>query len=624
VERSGHYLAFPVREPWQLPLAIIAAWTRGLPIFPLSGLMTPSEAAKLRLQAGPPGATWNEAESVTDPEMFSAKGVSKDSLALILATSGSTAAPKLLGFRHGELLAAAQIEVRHNKLPEGSRILNLRPGFTSGGVNTIWPAFYRGDTQIFPKSPYHLPRAEAFAELLRASPNLIIASPAYLRALNLDLISRGIDIRGNGAVLYYGGAQLSNVERNHWLDRGFLPTMRYGMTECAHLLSVKEIRKPVDETESLSVGIPFSEVEIKEGKTLSFRAPGFAPWKFEAGVASPNLAADGWYISDDKGHRTEKGELMLEGRGPGLMVVAGFRVSGAEIEEAAMATQQCLDCVAHGIRDTELGTRIALLVEPADWGNLGQLNFELGKTLSPYKTPKLIEYTKKIPLTPNGKRDWRRIQSRLTLAQENLWERHFGLWKKLRENSRWPAYLSMRQTCKIYREAFEKRFSAAENLQVEKVLAVEGPGKHLAYQQLWLCNAMAFQAYRFSRDFPKARLWLQRALDHYPLKMNGKNHGEMNPAVEAFWLIPLLNQLRLDNREGKLFDAARKSDALTAFLGGCSLQGEIFHFKYEKSRYPFSFHPDLVAYLRAKISQENEKFCLTERDEKRSPSARTK
>lgn len=404
------FIAFQSGSGCDVLIALLAAWMRGIALFPLSKNLTDWELSAILRQSGPPLALWKELpRGGASARRFPSP--SADSPALLLHTSGTTADPKVFGFRHAELLASAEIEAA-NAAIQPQRVLNLRPKHTSGGLNTLWPGILRGHEFCFAQGLHELPRPEALRELdTYLHPDLYVASPAYLRSLlaSLDERENLFGPHERPRSLYYGGSCLSDAEHARLTKLGLAPSMRYGMTECAHILSLRDMsdRRKHD---SKDVGRPFPEVEIRlhSGK-LEFRSPGFASIRFQNGNPEPCLM-DGWYASDDSGS-LQGGTLLLEGRGSEI-VVAGFRVSAAEIESLILGSGFVVDCVALGCEDPLFGQRVIVLAVPKSGADRPPHELmNLCRThLSEHKVPKKLIFVDAIPSVANGKRHWRRIR----------------------------------------------------------------------------------------------------------------------------------------------------------------------------------------------------------------------
>jgi long-chain acyl-CoA synthetase len=598
-DREHAFLAIRVRNGWELSLGLLAAWMRGLALLPLSPGLSEREKEILYGQCGRPLVEWGSLPS--DPGgSFSPAGPGR--LALLLPTSGTSATPKVFGFTHEELLVGARLGLALQGEEKSRNVLNLRPAFTSGGSNTLWPAWLAGRELSFATEPYDLPRAEALrAAIVELEPSLVVASPAYLRALCAGERGR---ICEHGIPLYYGGLRLRSAEHSLLRDLGFLPEMRYGMTECAHVLSALAFPGGL-EPEAGLVGHPVPGLEVKEeAGRLSFRSGGFASLHFEGAAASPALQ-DGFYLSDDLGAVDARGIFLL-GREHAPLVVAGFRFSAAEVEACLMESGLLADCAVAPLHDELWQERAGALVVAKEQGEGLERRlreFCRGK-LSPYKIPFRFLSVPAIPAMANGKRDLRAVRE--LLAGEGLWERHFARWKALRARAKAGRRLGglMSDYNRLLTSAVEKPASFEAPLRAVK-------GKHSLYQAVWNWNALAYQLYKYHGDFVGARRCLQEGLS-LAESLEPARYGAERTAVEAVWLVFLVNHLRLDFREGLREAALDRVAELRKFLAGQAWApeafGAAFGRAFQSGAFRFSRHPDLLAFLERKLKDEERRW----------------
>jgi len=122
--------------------------------------------------------------------------------------------------------------------------------------------------------------------------------------------------------------------------------------------------------------------------------------------------ADGWYHTGDVGHLDEHGILYITGRLKEMMIVGGFNVYPAEVEDALRASRLVQDAVVVPVPDDRLGeVPIAGIVwsDPGDAeATFSRLEAECRQRLEAYKVPRRWFAVDRLPLTPNGKLDRRR------------------------------------------------------------------------------------------------------------------------------------------------------------------------------------------------------------------------
>ena len=108
------------------------------------------------------------------------------------------------------------------------------------------------------------------------------------------------------------------------------------------------------------------------------------------------MDADGWYHTGDVGHLDEHGILYITGRLKEMMIVGGFNVYPAEVEDALRASKLVQDAVVVGLPDERLGDlpAAALVWEPgkvrdlAEPEALAQVIAHVRAQLAAYKVPR--------------------------------------------------------------------------------------------------------------------------------------------------------------------------------------------------------------------------------------------
>ncbi len=121
--------------------------------------------------------------------------------------------------------------------------------------------------------------------------------------------------------------------------------------------------------------------------------------------------ADGWYHTGDVGRLDEHGILYVTGRLKEMLIVGGFNVFPAEVEDALRRSPLVQDAVVVALPDDRLGeVPVAGIVWSghAPGEASAHLADELRTHLEPYKIPRRWFTLDELPLTPNGKLDRRR------------------------------------------------------------------------------------------------------------------------------------------------------------------------------------------------------------------------
>jgi acyl-CoA synthetase (AMP-forming)/AMP-acid ligase II len=128
------------------------------------------------------------------------------------------------------------------------------------------------------------------------------------------------------------------------------------------------------------------------------------------------LDDDGWFATGDVG-RLDDGILYITGRVQEKIIVGGFNVYPAEVEDAARRSPLVRDAVVVGVPDDRLGEiPVAGIVWEGEADPDG-LVAEMRADLASYKVPRRVFTLDAVPLTPRDKVDRKRA---VELAREAL------------------------------------------------------------------------------------------------------------------------------------------------------------------------------------------------------------
>ena len=117
------------------------------------------------------------------------------------------------------------------------------------------------------------------------------------------------------------------------------------------------------------------------------------------------LCRSGDIVVEDEG-----GYFTFVGRDDAMIKTSGFRVSPTEVEAALMASGAFRSVAVIGLPDAGLGQRIhAMAVTDADAQTLADALRTARRVLAPHMVPRAIEVVASLPVTPNGKVDYKRL-----------------------------------------------------------------------------------------------------------------------------------------------------------------------------------------------------------------------
>jgi len=446
-DRVGCYL--PNTSAWVV--ASLAVWFRGASVAAVGTMLPGHEAAVLLGVADAavvftvPGApelagnftmvTIDENGSVPGATTLSDDGLADlaavalpetTSLALAIFTSGTTGRPKGITHTHADIVVAARRVAagyaRTSDYRPDPAPAHLPPGLSfspfghMAAITRLSLRMWTGRALlIVPK--FTVTAAKAVLE--RFQFDTLQLTPTMIHMLATT--EESLDLRGVKYVTS-GTAPLAVATRESFEARYEVPVMQaYGMSEVGGVAQeryddVIAGRRGPGSVGRLAEGV---EVQIRpldddrpagEGEILVRTDE--ATKEFLGGAPVP-IDLDGWFSTGDVG-RIDDGILFITGRVQEKMIVGGFNVYPAEVEEAIRRFPAVRDVVVVGVPDERLGERpVAGVVWQAE-PDVEALVDGLRATLAPYKVPRSIFSLDAVPLTARDKVDRRRA---LELAQ---------------------------------------------------------------------------------------------------------------------------------------------------------------------------------------------------------------
>ena len=213
-----------------------------------------------------------------------------------------------------------------------------------------------------------------------------------------------------------GTAPLSVATRERFEARYGVPVMQsYGMSEVGAVSQERYDDVVAGRRGPGSVGRLADGVEVRirpldgdrpagEGEILVRTDE--ATKEFIGGARVP-IDEDGWFATSDVG-RLDDGILYITGRVHEKIIVGGFNVYPAEVEDQARSSALVDDVVVVGVPDERLGERPVAGVVWAGEPDEERLLAELRGRLAAYKVPRALFALDAVPLTPRDKVDRRR------------------------------------------------------------------------------------------------------------------------------------------------------------------------------------------------------------------------
>lgn len=342
--------------------------------------------------------------------------------AVLLFTSGTTSAPKLVRLEHRSLSSYLLETVPAGSASPAEAMLVSAPPYHIAAVMNVLSSTYRGRRVVL-MAQFD---ARRWLELVRdqAITHAMVVPTMLSRILDVlddhpELMPTSLES------LSYGGSRAPGdlIER----ALATLPTSvgfvnAYGLTETSSTISLlgPEDHRLAWESDSpdvrrrlKSAGRPIPGVEIairdEAGTDLLPLGEG-AIW-----IRGPQLASgyqgtamvlddEGWWRSGDRGFRDEEGYLFVLGREDDTIVRGGENISAGEVEDAIHEHPAVTDASVVGLEDEEWGEILGALVVGDDRATSPEeLSAWLRNRIAGYKVPTVIKWIPELPRNEMGK-----------------------------------------------------------------------------------------------------------------------------------------------------------------------------------------------------------------------------
>jgi len=352
-----------------------------------------------------------------------------DDLAVAIFTSGTTGRPKGITHTHSDVIATgwrvAAAYARNSGYRPDPAPAHLAPGVVfnpfghmAGYSRLAFRMWIGRPTVIVSKFSV----AAVRALLARFDMDSLQLTPTMIQMLATT--DEALDLRGVKYVTS-GTAPLSIATRARFEERYGVPAMQaYGMSEVGAVAQERYDDVIAGRRGPGSVGRIAAGVEVQIRPLDDDRPAGEgeiwvrtdeASSEFIGGEPVP-VDEDGWFPTGDVG-RLDDGILYITGRVQEKIIVGGFNVYPAEVEDVARSSPLVRDAVVVGLPDERLGELPVAGIVWAGEPNEDRLLEEMRTNLARYKVPRMLFSLDTVPLTPREKVDRGRVGE---LAREAL------------------------------------------------------------------------------------------------------------------------------------------------------------------------------------------------------------
>jgi oxalate---CoA ligase len=437
-------------DPLEMAAAVLGALSAGACAFPLDPSSTPAELAGQVKRLGlagvvtddasrqditdltPAGCLWPVSESRLVPdfaELDRPRGLEANGAALVLSSSGSTGAPKIVPLSESQLLHTARAVVTAHELTSADCGYSPLPLFHINGlVVGVLSTLVSGSRLVLDRRF----SARSFWEVAaRQQATWLNLVPAIITVLG-NVPAPPLEVAARIAFARSASAPLPSAARLRFESHtgvGVLET--YGMTEAGSQITANPRR--ADQRRPGSVGRPVGlelQVVNSDGRPvppgavgqIRIRGVSVTPSYWSPAGASaggrPATDPDGWLATGDLGYLDPAGFLYVVGRADDVINRGGEKVYPREIEEVLLGDPEVVMAAVVGRPHPVLGEEPVAFVQAtpgADrYGLAARLDDRCAGSLSRFRRPAAIRVAADLPAGPTGK--VRRAELRQWLA----------------------------------------------------------------------------------------------------------------------------------------------------------------------------------------------------------------
>ena len=337
-----------------------------------------------------------------------------DDLAVLLFTSGTAGAPRPAMLTHGNLSSNIDQILANPERPDGADevVLGVLPLFHVFGLNAMLGVCLRvgGTVLLIERFDPHT-TLEAVAE---HGVTVLSGVPTMWSAW-ADLPDASPEAMKTVRYAVSGAAPLAPAVRHEVRERlGVELTEGYGLTEASPAVTSGLGHGAPDG----SIGVPLPGVSVRlvdiEGEDALVGDPGeiwvkgpnvFAGYWGDELATAAALTADGWLRTGDTAVVDDDGFLSLVDRSKDVIIVSGFNVFPAEVEEV-LAQHEAVDAAAVvGVPHPHSGeaVRAYVVVRDGEHVDADELIEHASRHLARYKCPSTITFVDELPQGPTGK-----------------------------------------------------------------------------------------------------------------------------------------------------------------------------------------------------------------------------
>lgn len=340
-----------------------------------------------------------------------------DDLAIMLFTSGTAGSPKAAMLSHGNLMSNLEQLAQVRKLDGTDVVFGVLPLFHIFGLNVVLAySLMRGSSIVLVERFDPMTAVETIRD--RKVTLIPGAPPLWMAFEQMPSLPKDTFVSVRTALT--GASKMPEHTTRALFDRyGLLVTEGYGLTECSPVVTTTtDVDRDTALTKIGSIGRVLPGVEVRvvdengddalhgDSGEIWVRGPNVFRGYFEDPQATARvLTPDGWLRTGDVAVVDHDGFLYLVDRAKDLIIVSGFNVYPAEVEDAIREHAAVAQVAVVGVEHPHTGEAIRayVVLRPAAQLDEDALIDHCRARLARYKCPTKVLFVPELPTGATGK-----------------------------------------------------------------------------------------------------------------------------------------------------------------------------------------------------------------------------
>ena len=338
-------------------------------------------------------------------------------LAIMLFTSGTAGSPKAAMLSHGNLQSNLDQLAQVRRLDHTDVVFGVLPLFHIFGLNVVLAySLMRGASLVLIERFDPMTAIETIRD--RKVTLIPGAPPLWMAFEQMPTLPK--DSFASVRIALTGASKMPEHTTRALFERyGLLVTEGYGLTECAPVVTTTtNVEKTTALTKIGSIGRVLPGVEVRlvdesgenalrgDAGEIWVRGPNVFLGYFEDPQATARaLTDDGWLRTGDIAVIDDDGFFYLVDRAKDLIIVSGFNVYPAEVEEAIREHSAVAQAAVVGVEHPHSGeaVRAYVVLRPNEHLDEDAVIDHCRARLARYKCPTKVLFVSQLPVGATGK-----------------------------------------------------------------------------------------------------------------------------------------------------------------------------------------------------------------------------